>query len=241
MIPQISKRKIGNVTVIDIKGEFTGHWALREEQGLKAEISSRHGSNTIINLKEMTSLDTVGARVIFESLASERDVGMLLGNENVMDVLNRFSELKRFRVYQNESDVVEAFGPELVACEQAAERRKYPRLFVALPIEFYRIDEEDPAVFKAIVTNFSLGGCFAEYIDLKIAERSLERLNPYDIKLLHFTIALSRAMAVQGEGRVAHYRINGAQLGIGIEICKMDLKDQEEVKEFLNQFNDPKS
>ena len=233
MRPQIAKRTIGKVTILDIRGSFTRPLALRSKQELPRQFQSQEVVK-ILNLRPITNLDTLGARVILESVPNAQDISMLAGNPHVMDLMNRFSEGKQFRLFWNEREIASSFGKDLVSAPiQIKERRAHPRLSMALPLEFYDIEEKEPIRFRAIITNLSSGGLFAEYIDLKHAEESLEHVDPYDLHPLHLAISFPRGKVVEGEGKVVHRRLDGDQLGVGIEFYRLDQKEQQAIVNFL--------
>ena len=238
MIPQIGKRKIGNITILDIKGSLTGVWALRRKQDLAHQLANEDIQNTILNLRTITDLDTVGAKAILESVPQDKDVALLAGNQGVMDLMSRFSTQKRLRFLWNEKEIVSTFGKDLVSLPTGdEEKRQHTRLPTALPIEFYYCaEDEEPVRFRAVITNLSEGGLFAEYIDLKVAEQSLERLNPYDLNLLHLVISLPKGKLVEAEGKVVHRKLDGEQLGVGVEFFKIGLQEQKEISNFLKNY-----
>ena len=222
MIPQITRRQIGGVTIIDIKGPLTGVWALREKAVAMRKLVAEEEQAVILNLKGMTQLDTVGAKAIFETLAKGRQVGIFGGSPDVLDVLGRFSQLKRFRMFRDEAEVVSVFGADFVRSLKDREKRKHGRLRTALPLEFSCRSEREKIYFHAIVTNLSETGLFAEYIDLEAAEQSLEQLSPYDLKVIELKLLLPKGKSVEAEGKVAHRKLDGDQVGIGIEFTRME-------------------
>ncbi|MBI3999712.1 MAG: PilZ domain-containing protein [Candidatus Omnitrophica bacterium] len=237
MIPQITKRQIGDVTIVDIKGAFSGPWALRGKDLLSETFGSNGGGTMVLNLREMTSLDTLGARSIFEAISEKENIGILYGSEWVMDLMSRFLEGKRFRMFRDEQEILSAFGPHFVGTSSSrAEERTSVRLQTALPLKFYYEEAGEKVEFQAIVTNLNEKGLFAEYIDLKSAEKSLEHLSPYDLKLLHLILLLPRGNAVHAEGNVVHRKLDGEQVGIGIQFSKIGLKEQEAIRNFLNSY-----
>src|SRR3989338_3268157 len=72
MIPQIAKRQIGNVAIIDIRGAFSGSWALRGRENLRQVVGSLcQGEKVIFNLSQTSGLDTLGVRSILASVSEE--------------------------------------------------------------------------------------------------------------------------------------------------------------------------
>ena len=234
MIPQIAKRQIGTVTILDIKGQFTGQWALKTKKLLDQEIAFSSGKQIVFNMAPTSNLDTLGARFLFESVPQNKEMGILSGKSSVMQIINRLDINREFYRFKDEHELVSHFGNGLVSDLKEKNNRKAIRIQTALPLEFYYLFEGDRFKFKAIVTNLSETGLFAEYIDLETAEESLIRLNPYNFKILHLTLTLPKRKSVRAEGKVVHTRMDGEQVGIGIHFERIDEKDRIEIKRFLN-------
>lgn len=233
MIPQVNSRKIGNVTIIDMKGSLTGFWTERVRKEIEHFLNEQKSQRVVFNLQKVTQMDSLGLKAIFQNISESQEISILSDNRSIVDMVGTLLGSRQLNVIKNEHDIVSFLGKELVDNVHFKERRVHPRLLTALPLEFYRLGEEEPVYFRAVVTNLSLGGLFAEYIDLKHAEQSLERLSPYDLKLLHLRISMPKSKTVDAEGRVAHRRLYGEQLGIGVEFYKISVEDQAEIEDFL--------
>lgn len=238
MLPQITKRQIGNVTIIDIKGPMTGIWALREKASGMKNLVSEEARAVILNIQGMTQLDTVGAKAILDSVPKDKHVGFFGASADALELLGHFDDLREFRLFRDEEELVSAFGKDLVQFQETSEKRKYDRLSTALPLQFYYEEEGEKIMFHAIVTNLSKTGLFAEYIDLKVAEQSLERLNPYDLRMLHLMVSLPKGKKITAEGKVMHRKMDGDQVGIGIEFYKISEEAQNEIIRFLRASSD---
>lgn len=233
MIPQIKKRRIGNVMIVDIKGALSGAWALKGMERLRRMLAFERAEKLIFNFRETTDLDTLGAKSIFESVPKNKQAGILCGSTTVMEVIRHFPEYERFRVFHDEQEIVSTFGQDLTPALNLSDSRTSVRLQTALPLEFYYEEEGEKIEFRAIVTNLSENGLFAEYIDLKSAEKSLERLNPNDLKRLHLIISFPRRKAIKLEGNVVHCKLDEEQVGIGIQFSQIGSCEQEEIRRFL--------
>ena len=235
MIPQIVKRKIGNVTFVDVRGSLVGSWALRGKEEFSRICASEDSKRMILNLRETTGIDTLGAKSMMESIPQDASLGILGGSSSILEMVERFSNARNIRTFQNEEEIISTFGEDLVGFSGSTDQRKLPRLQTALPIKFYYEDGEDQIHFHAVVTNLSETGLFAEYIDVQMAERSLEQLNPYDLKLLHLSFALPRSGVLEAEGKVIHRKLDGDQVGIGIQFYQVSQSAQEQIRRFLKQ------
>ena len=233
MIPQIAQRKIGNVTILDIKGSFSGSWALRGREKLKQALGTMDLGKVIFNLRETTGLDTLGAKCLLESLPVTKEAGILYGNVEIMEFVNRFPESERFRRLHSEEEIVSAFGQDLVVQTGPNEQRTSDRIETAFPLKFDYEEDGEKKQFKAIVTNLSEGGLFAEYIDLKVAEESLNHLDPSDLKLLYLKLLLPNRKPIFAEGKVVYRKLDGEQVGIGIQFFEVGSREQKEIGHFL--------
>ncbi len=236
MVPQISKRQIGTVAILDVKGALTGPWALRSREFLGRELALCDAKKIVLNMRPTVDLDTLGARTLFECIPQGKEIGVLRGKSGVMELIDRLDRKKDFRQFQDEKELATLFGEDFLQEPQKNDRRA-PRLRTAFPLEFFYERESDRFKFKAVVTNLSESGLFAEYIDLETAEESLIRLNPYDFNVLHLTLFLPKRKTIHTQGKVAHRRMDGDQVGIGIQFLDVDSKDQQEIKRFLNAVN----
>lgn len=234
MILQIGERKIGNVVIVDIKGDLSGTGAVRGRNRIAQALSRNNSCKFIFNLRETMSLDTLGTKSILESLPEGDDLSVIPGNLGVLDLVKRYLNNRRLRLYRNELEIASAFGRDFVKDEALGDARGFKRLETAFPLEFYFEDRGDSFEFRAIVTNLSQSGLFAEYIDLTSAEETLKRLDPYDLKLLHLRLFLPMRKPVACEGNVVHRRLDGDQLGIGVQLTNLGEKEASEIQNFLN-------
>jgi hypothetical protein len=234
MIPQIVKREIGTVAILDIKGAFTGPWAVKGEELLNRELAACQAKRIVFNMRPTIDLDTLGARSLLNSVPKDKEIGILCGKAGVMDILDRLDLKKSLRHFYDEKELVSSFGESLVETQPEKENRVSPRLQTALAFEFSFEKEGDRFKFRAIVTNLSETGLFAEYIDLETAEESLVRLSPYDWKILQLNLFLPKRKIIHTQAKVVHCRMDGDQVGIGLQFINLATKDQMEIRRFLN-------
>lgn len=235
-LPQIGRRRIGTVEIIDVRGAFVGPWALRGKEELKSILQDRTVHCIILNLKGLSSLDSLGAKAILENLPDQSKAGIIAGSLSVMEMLEKLRSLDTYKVFRNEEDVVAFFGPELVEERGAPpiERRRHQRLRAALPLEFtYTTADGEKLQFRAIITDLSEGGVLAEYLDLDYATRKAFLIDPYDFKLLDLRIKLPGEEPVLAKGKVARTVLTGEQVGLGIEFYDLPQEDREKICRFL--------
>ncbi len=238
--PQVQKRRIGKLRIIDIKGDLIGPWAVRLKDEIHSMIESEKNNTIVINLKSLEDIDTLGVKAILESLPAERETGFLNGKLSVMEMVRSVPLPNKVHIFQNEDDLISRFGEYLVTEETGDnEKRKYSRIHTALSLTFKcKSAKNEVCQFHAVITNLSEGGLFAEYINLDDAVKSQSLVNPYELKMLDLEIKLPEQQMVQAQGKVVRRKLDGEQVGIGIEFYNIDHEAKEKIKAFLKLNTD---
>jgi len=236
-LPQITRRRIGSVIILDIKGELVGPWALKAKESISKLISDNI-KNLIINLKELSTVDSLGVRAISENLNPAARNALISGKISVMEMFNQLKALHDIKVFQDENSVIDYFGKEFVDNDQNSplliEKRAHKRLKTAVPLEFWYTDANGKKIaFRAIITDLSEGGLFAEYLDLETVDTINNKLDPYDLKMLELKIKLPGMNYIYASGKVLRTVISGEQLGLGIEFYKINEDDKNSISKFL--------
>lgn len=234
-LPQITRRRIGSVIIIDVKGQLVGPWALRAKENI-SQLLSDNSENVIINLKELQTVDSLGVKAISENLHLHSRSVLICARLSVMEMFKHLNALSNTRVFEDENDVIAFFGKEFIAQEMLPfnEKRVYERLKTAIPLEFSYSDKDGyKLLFKAIVTDLSEGGLFAEYLDLETIDSVNRRIDPYDFKMLDLKIKIPESDYILATGKVLRMIISGEQLGLGIEFYKISDESVRLIKDFL--------
>jgi len=235
-LPQITRRRIGSVVILDIKGELVGPWALKAKDNI-AQLMSEHIDTLIINLKELSTVDSLGVKAIAENLNPHARNAIISGRISVMDMFSRLKVLNDIKVFQDEDAIIEYFGKEFVENPKKppfVEKRAHNRLRTAIPLEFwYETEDGKKIVFKAIITDLSEGGLLAEYLDLETVDNAHRELDPYDLAMLELKIKLPEHDYIYASGKVLRTIIAGEQLGLGIEFYRIDENDRQTIRSFL--------
>ena len=108
-LPQIRRRQIGSVVILDIKGELVGPWALKAKDSI-AQLMSDKAQNVIVNLKELATIDSLGVKAIAENVSVDARNALISGKISVMEMFNRLHALENIKTFQDESAIVEFFG-----------------------------------------------------------------------------------------------------------------------------------
>ena len=233
--PQLQQRRIGKVQIIDVKGDLTGPWALKLKSELSAILKNEVQNAVIINLSLLRQIDSLGVKVLIESIGNRSECALLNGNLSVMDMVNTVSLPHGVSVLRNEDDLVQRFGKYLVSDKPSeSDKRKFARMHTALVLKFKCTDKkEKPLEFHAIVTNLSEGGLFAEYINIQDIERSQSAVNPFELQMLDLEVKLPNKQSIFACGKVVRRKLDGEQVGIGMEFYKIDKANKEKLQAFL--------
>jgi hypothetical protein len=235
--PQITRRRIGSVVILDIKGELVGPWALRAKDNI-AKLMSENIKHLIINVKELSTIDSLGVKAISENLNPHSRNALISGKISVMEMFSRLHALDDIKVLNDENAVIDFFGKEFVDTATNLhffdEKRIHQRLKTAIPLEFWYEDtNKKKIVFKAIITDLSKGGFMAEYLDLETVDTINQTLDPYDLKMLELKIKLPGHDYIYASGKVLRTVITGEQLGLGVEFYRISDVDISEISKFL--------
>lgn len=236
-LPQITRRRIGSVIILDIKGELVGPWAIKAKDSI-AQLMNENIKNLIINLKELSTVDSLGVKAISSNLNPNIRNAIISGRISVMEMFARLKVLHDIKVFQDENAIIDFFGREFVENNEQlvdySEKRAYKRLRTAIPLEFFYTDADNHKIaFKAIVTDLSEGGLFAEYLDLETVDAISQKLDPYDLKMLDLKIKLPETDYIYASGKVLRTVLSGEQLGLGIEFYNIDEEARVQIAQFL--------
>jgi anti-anti-sigma factor len=109
----LNERRIGDITVLDLKGRLV----LEDGDAvLRARINEllEHGrSKVVLNLKDVTYIDSCGVGVLIAKLVSMRNKGGDLRLLNLTERSRRLLEISQllnvFAIYQNEPEAIGSF------------------------------------------------------------------------------------------------------------------------------------
>ncbi len=234
MIPQVVKRQIGKVNLIDMNGSMTSLWVSRLKTQLEQAFRNLDENPVVFNFRPISDLDTLGAKVFFNATQKRSHLSLLAGNDEVMDLFNHYPESKQYQIFDNEDDLVRTYGPELLDTKaKDSDHRGSLRLQTAISIKFSYQQDSEQKQCVGIVSNLSTRGFYIEYIDILSIEQSLTQLSPYDIQVLNFVLTLPNGKTVRGEGKVLHWQLNQDQFGIGVQIEKLSAQDEQRFSDFL--------
>lgn len=236
-VPQITRRKIGSVVIIDLEGELIGPWALRARDSIETLIANSGTDNVLINLKDLSTIDSLGVRAVIDNFDVNKKGGVVSGKIAVMEMFSHLINLDDIRVFKNEDEVIGFFAKDFVdenLFSPFMEQRRAPRLRTALPLLFWYQDQKGEKVsFSAIVTDLSETGLCAEYLDVDSLANFNRSFEAQELQHLHMDIKLPDTDHIHVDGDVMRTLIAGEQIGIGVKFVNLTANDAEKIITFL--------
>ena len=109
----LNERRIGDITVLDLKGRLVledGDAVLRSRVN---ELVEQGRNKVLLNLKDVTYIDSCGVGVLIAKLVSMRNKGGDLRLLNLTDRSHRLMEISQllnvFAIFESEPDAVSSF------------------------------------------------------------------------------------------------------------------------------------
>jgi len=195
---QLMTREIGTVSIFDISGAPTNETLDDLVRRIQKRIRRHRLQRVILNLQDMDHIDAIGMRKLMAACLRPQRSLIYGASEEARQTLSDSYLPQSVKICNDEEAVAEDFGPFLfekgddkqVASDFAeirdsigyqVERRRSKRMHVAIPVELIVRPENsgEECRTKALITNISEGGLFAEYLDMHQASK-VESLGAVD-------------------------------------------------------------
>lgn len=234
-----STREIGSVAVFDLKGEPTFESVQEVAWKIQKNIR-RHGRQQIIlNFKESGPLDAIGMRRLLTVCIRPKHSALYGVTPEMVHCIQENWLSGKVDICHDEKGVAESFGPFLFVKDPEKrimasgkrtpqesigyqlEQRRSHRMHVAIPLELRIHSGGDVITTKAIATNISEGGLFADYLDLDAAH-VIDALNPIqglDVDI-HIFPSANFPEDYQLAGKIVRKELRKEQLGLGVQFIE---------------------
>ena len=182
LVPKLEQRQIGRVHVFDLFGSLTGERSYEVIEKIDHTIQKKKLKRVIVNLQEVQELDELAVRKIIASLIRPQKSLLYCADEKLRAFFQNGYLPHNVKLCANDTEIAESVGSflfekdkdiglpkeqETFKNEYGLERRRRKRIRVAIPIQIEFETKEGKKIYsKAIATNISQGGIFAEYLDL---------------------------------------------------------------------------
>lgn len=234
----VSMREIGSVRVFDLMGEPT-HESLQEAADkIQRNIRRHRLQRVILNLQMLEGLEPLGLRKILAACLRPQKSLLYGVSKDVGEALEATYLPRNVRICPSEKEVAEDFGPFLLDRERKSElavphdfplvqepigakieKRRSKRMHVALPIDLkIHLRSGEVLASRAIATNISEGGLFAEYLDLEAAHL-IEKIETFEGLKAEIVIFPSANFPEEYhlEGKMKRREYRKKQMGIAVE------------------------
>ncbi len=233
---KVSTREIGSVCVFDLEGSPTQETVQEIAWKIQRSIRRHRMQRVILNLQMLPSLDALGLRKLIAACIRPRQSLIYGVNENLIPFIEDSYIPRNVRICQDEKDVAEDLGPFLLEKEKEKEfsathvenrkdsigyqleLRRSKRMHVAIPLELkIHLDGGEVVVTKAIATNISEGGLFAEYLDLEAAHKIEVRRPLINLKVeIRIFPSANFPEEYHLDGKIVREELRKTQLGLAV-------------------------
>ncbi|MBI4358049.1 MAG: hypothetical protein HY584_02000 [Candidatus Omnitrophica bacterium] len=231
---QLGLRKIGSVQVFDLGGALTGEEMDPVMQKIEQVIQRKRLRRVILNLQKVQSIDEIALRKIIACLIRPQRSLIFAPDGSCRELFTHTHLPSSVRLCKNEEEVAEAFGSFLFVKDKmfevaiddkqplpksyGLERRRNKRIRVAIPVHLaFQMKDGTTLKAKAIATNVSQGGVFAEFLDLDAPEYSkMQGLEQSQVTIgVPPNDTFKEELAIPG--KIARFELLKKQYGIAIQ------------------------
>ena len=232
-----STREIAGVSIFDLKGEPTFESVQDVAWKIQKSIRRHRLQRIILNFQQVGFLDPLGLRRLLTVCIRPKHSVIYGASPEVVHCLEDGYLPSKVEICSDEKEVAESFGPFLFDKDSEKkipaknnlypadsigsrfERRRSHRMHVAIPLELKITTPAGELIMsRAIASNISEGGLFAEYLDLEVAHKidALDPINDLSVEI-HVFPSANFPEEYQLKGKIRHKELRKEQLGIGIE------------------------
>ena len=231
---QLGLRQIGRVQVFDLSGTLAGETLDSVIEKIEHTIHKKQLRRVILNLQKVQTLDELALRKLIACLLRPQRSLVFVPDGAARDLFLASHVPSNIKLCQNEEEVAEAFGSFLFLKDKmyqvpvdesqpgtkdyGLERRRSKRIRVAIPIHIkFQMKDGSALNAKAIATNVSQGGIFAEFLSLDSPEYT--KMQGLEGSRLELTVppndTFKEEMTIPG--KIVRFELNKKQYGIAIQ------------------------
>jgi hypothetical protein len=231
---QLGLRKIGNVQVFDLSGSLIGEDLDLVIQKIEATIQRKKLRRVIMNLQKVESMDEIALRRVTAVLLRPQRSLIYIPDGGVRKMFDSTHMPNNIKLCKNEEEVAASFGSFLFVKDKAyeipidetmprppqtgMERRRSKRIRVAIPVRlFCKMKDGSNLEVKAIATNVSQGGLFAEFLDLDAPDYS--KMQGLEGSQVRVEVAPNDTFKeeLKVPGKINRFELLKKQYGIGVQ------------------------
>ncbi len=236
---KVSTREIGSVRVFDLEGSPTQETLQEIAWKIQSSIRRHRLQRIILNLQHLPVLDDLGLRKLLAACIRPQRSLIFGASDEMGHFLDETYIPRNVHICASEKEVAEQLGPFLLEKENGKsipfdserpvqesigyqmEKRRSRRMHVAIPLELTLLANGESITTRAIATNISEGGLFAEYLDLEAADRiqALSSIADTKVEIRIFPSA-NFPEEYHVTGKIKRKDLRKRQLGLGVEFAQ---------------------
>ena len=234
LMAKLEQRKIGRVQVFDLYGSLTSEFSGDVVEKIDHVIQKKKLKRVILNLQKVQEMDELMVRRLIASLIRPQKSLVFCAEDRLRTLFKTTYLPKNIKLCASEAEVADSVGSflfekdkdlgipketELLHDKYGLERRRSKRIRVAIPIEIeFQTGDGKTIHSKAIATNISQGGLFAEYLDL---DSSLQVSQMSDLESNKVTVVVPPNENFPNEVRIPacikRIELSKRQVGMGMQ------------------------
>lgn len=236
MTPQFVSKKIGRVGIFELKGVFSNSWVPRIASAMNQIMESSDYTGLLFNLRGVEKVDDSGAESLLRLARRQGKCGIWGHNRSAYFIAEHMNPQEAIPVFENGEEVIHFFAREFASPGTSAmkDRRKFPRLQTAFPVDVEISDFGQLFIFEAVVTNLSEGGFFGHYLDTETEEMASRVLDPFDLKMMKLTLRMDKDTRLTAEGKLLRTETESSESpGLAVEFYNLDALFKETIRSYL--------
>ena len=236
MIPRLQWRRIGGVNIFELQGVFAEPWLTRNKQEMSAVLERHPASGLLINLREVERIDRLGAETVLNAARLTNKGGLLGQNLSTYFVAEHMNPNEPIAIFEKEKEAIGYFEKEFAEPDETTEteKRNFPRVRTALPVEIELKEDKELFFFEAVVLNLSEGGFFGRFLDTKTEELASRMLDPFDLKMLKVRLSLNDGKILKTDGKLLRTKKDAPESGgVAVQFYHLCSEDKDRIRLFL--------
>ena len=240
MTPKLNWRRIGGVNIFELEGIFSESWLTRGKQEMTTVLNRCPSTGLLFNLRSLERVDHPGAEWILDTTRKAPKGGILGQNLASFFVAEYLRPSEPLPIFETQREAIEYFGKEFAqngeGSSSGEDKRLFPRIKTALPVELSCKEAGSAFRFEAAVLNLSEGGFYGRFLDSKTEGLATQALDPFDLKLLTVRLSLPGWQGVKTDGKVLRTRREQAGDGVmAVEFYNLNSTDRQKIQNFLDK------
>ncbi len=228
------------MNIFELEGVFSEPSIKRGEQEMSAVLNRCPSTGVLFNLRSLERVDHRGAEWILDTTRKATKGGILGQNPASFFVAEYMRPSEPLPIFNSEREAIEYFGKEFAqngeGTSSGPEKRMFPRIRTALPVELSCKEAGSAFRFEAAVLNLSEGGFYGRFLDTKTEGLAAQALDPFDLKMLSIRLSLPGPRGIKMDGKVLRTRRERSGDGaLAVGFYNLGSTDRQKIQSFLEK------